>query len=438
MKSQKCIMPNSTSCIWPRVDKITVTLTRFENVEKSVREVFDTAKGTITISSQQENININSPTIINDNSPTIINDNSLEVLEEVDEGDSTEDDNEMPDKDDQIRTEDEGNSTGDNEMPDKDDDTTAKNGTSGKRNFTETLKPGTKVSDKIGKEASDHLRRSKELSRGPLHKRQNFKGSNPSNPYNNDYNYNIDYIKSQPDNSALIAGYKQKIINECKGDQSDIVNTIGFFTTLKCIGDFSQCMEAYKRGCMFMAGDSMQFILGSILGARMIKNHAWDFKYQVGKHYWVSDSLFNYIYKNFSNTGPESQESKLAGKFYEDSNDERQYKFSTVKIKKAELLQTFISNVEKRNYELCNNPITKTYYKDKEILLWFPCFADQRYKIGNNDNNILFDTNKNNINKLLQTLVDPPLFPVSTQASAQPVVPQVVPQVVPPSAKKRK
>ena len=43
-----------------------------------------------------------------------------------------------------------------------------------------------------------------------------------------------------------------------------------FFFTLKCLGDFAQCLEAEKRNLFLMTADSMQMIIGTKVGAKMI------------------------------------------------------------------------------------------------------------------------------------------------------------------------
>jgi hypothetical protein len=222
----------------------------------------------------------------------------------------------------------------------------------------------------------------------------------------NDFHIKIHNIKSEKDDSTyqqLKADYQQKIKNECTGYTStEFVNAIGFFTTMKCIGDFSQCVEAYKRDCLFMAADAMQFILGCTIGTKMLKNHGWDFINTIGKHYWISDSLFNYIYNKF----------KYNSKFFNDENNSRMYKFLDDTINKDQLLEKFIVMLTSRNTNLCDSPQVPTKKIYNNIYNWFSVNHSDEFKIiaqdtdisdhqKISDNEIIFGYNSYNIIYLL-------------------------------------
>lgn len=68
-------------------------------------------------------------------------------------------------------------------------------------------------------------------------------------------------------------------ISDYKSKHSYTFDTIGFFLTLKTLGDFAQCFEAKVRDCMMITQDSMQFLIGSLLGTKMIKRNKWGYVY---------------------------------------------------------------------------------------------------------------------------------------------------------------
>ena len=140
----------------------------------------------------------------------------------------------------------------------------------------------------IGGGAEDHLGDQKQRLRGLFAKERNEK-------------YNI---KRQDINDNLLENYRnfEKIITEsstkldkkrsdyyipeskqCQELQlaspsdpnkgiNKFIETTDFFLTLKALGDYAQCMEAEKRKIIFFSQDGIQFVIGSKLGAMMIKN----------------------------------------------------------------------------------------------------------------------------------------------------------------------
>lgn len=58
-----------------------------------------------------------------------------------------------------------------------------------------------------------------------------------------------------------------------KSTPEDIFNesNTGFFLTLKAFGDFTQLMEAKERGAIFVTQDAMQFLIGAIMGTKVVK-----------------------------------------------------------------------------------------------------------------------------------------------------------------------
>lgn len=254
-----------------------------------------------------------------------------------------------------------------------------------------------KTKNLVKTKAEGHLQLSKVEIRNQLH----LDNKNSQYEEKNDYYRNIDMIKSITDDQKYNIEkkiYKDKISNECKsyidnGKATEFVNDIGFFTTLKCIGDFSQCIEAYKRDCLFMAADAMQFILGCTVGTKMVKNHGWDFWNDIGKYYWISDSLFNYIYNQF----------KTDDKFYNNVGTNRKYFYLEESIGQNKLLETYLDMFTSRNEMLCNFPKYPNRKIYEQIYPWFSITHHNIYKIlhDGDDQDIIIEYNKENIIALL-------------------------------------
>lgn len=267
------------------------------------------------------------------------------------------------------------------------------------------------------KNAANHLVDSKKLIRTMwLHSKHKQPGDRTGlyKP-ENDYHYIMEKNKTNEEP-------RETFDEECKAytgtnpekNASEFVDNIGFFTTLKCIGDFSQCMEAYHRGCMFFAGDSMQFILGSSIGSKMIKNHVGDFKQDAGKHFWVSDSLFNYIFNRFSqrddrfNTYTDN-DTTVTFNYINDIvtvNDETTSIPLKIPNDKDNHLKTFINIVENRNDILCINQEDDLYEKERGIKLWFSTKPDGAYNISDDtSDNLLSLYNTSNIKSLIEGIL---------------------------------
>lgn len=76
--------------------------------------------------------------------------------------------------------------------------------------------------------------------------------------------YRIDKIKPK---DVIRKKRKQRLTPE------DIFNesNTGFFLTLKAFGDFMQLIEAKERDIIFVTQDSMQFLIGAIMGTKVVK-----------------------------------------------------------------------------------------------------------------------------------------------------------------------
>ena len=117
------------------------------------------------------------------------------------------------------------------------------------------------------------------------------------------------FLKS--DHLSLVAQRSRQEIeksNSLLRSANDIFNDdVSFFLTLKALGDYVQVLEVYESGdIVFFTQDSMQFLTGAFIGAKIVKGY---------KHHGTRDVPENYRYI-CANIFPESQ------KPFADQNDE--------------------------------------------------------------------------------------------------------------------
>jgi hypothetical protein len=155
------------------------------------------------------------------------------------------------------------------------------------------------ITGSVGKKAEDSLLPQKQNIRHDLRLRASAPaaaGAQQPTPVNSYYDLTDRIKRRDQEHTPNIV--KQNEYTQCMDPA--FINNIGFFTTLKALGDFAQCKEAYARKCMFISQDSMQFLLGSVIGTMMIKNCAVKkHDYLKDTRYWVSNSLFNKIFSLF-------------------------------------------------------------------------------------------------------------------------------------------
>jgi hypothetical protein len=166
------------------------------------------------------------------------------------------------------------------------------------------------------------------------------------------------------------------INEETRCDSQNFINDIGFFTTLKALGDFAQCKEAYARKCMFITQDSMQFLLGSGIGTMMLKDCAvvQHEKFLQNTRYWVSTSLFNklfgYFYVHNSESVRKDGSNKIDWWFYNDINKEE----NIDKGYKNTACMKFLKMYKLKNSELKKELQSNVY--NSGITSWFPLKRD--------------------------------------------------------------